>query len=74
MSDTPEWILRGPEPTNTKENGPRVTLNIAVGMPAAGLTAEHAEILAAELLEAARLARLLPSEEWFPGTEALGEP
>lgn len=74
MSDTPQWILRRPEPMNTKDHGPRVTLNIAVGMPAAGLTAEHAEILAAGLLEAARLARLMPTKEWFPGTEALGEP
>jgi hypothetical protein len=50
----PKWILGNCRPLHRKEIGPRVVLSIAAGMPTAMLTADHAEALGTELIEAAR--------------------
>jgi hypothetical protein len=59
----PIWILRDAHPTNREETGPRVSLQIAEGWPAVSITADHAESLGRQLIEAAKIAKSLPAAE-----------
>jgi hypothetical protein len=56
----PRWILRDCYPIHRNDIGPRVVLSIAVGMPTAMLTADHAEALGKQLIAAAQMAEKLP--------------
>jgi hypothetical protein len=59
----PQWLLRDANPTHREETGPRVTLPIAEGWPAASMAADQAEVLGRQLIEAARIAKSLPPAE-----------
>jgi hypothetical protein len=59
----PQWTLRDASPTHRAEHGPRVTLAVAEGWPAAVMTADHAEALGKQLIRAAEIARDLPPAE-----------
>jgi hypothetical protein len=64
MNDAlPQWRLRDCVPVNRVKHGPRVILPTMVGSPLAELTADHAEALAKELVEAAQKARRMPPVE-----------
>lgn len=55
--DPPDWILHDPQVVHQKEVGWQVCLAIAEGWPVACLSANHAEELGKQLIEAARRAR-----------------
>src|SRR5262245_14505 len=61
--DRPKLILSDPQPHHREDGGPAVTLRIAEGWPVAGITAEHAEKLGAQLIEAARMSRRMTPAE-----------
>jgi len=59
----PAWILRDAHPSHREGHGPRVTLPVAEGWPVASITADHAESLGRQLIEAAKIAKSLPPAE-----------
>jgi hypothetical protein len=48
----PQWLLRDANPTHRKKRAPRVSLPIAEGWPAVSMSADHAEDLGRQLIEA----------------------
>jgi hypothetical protein len=59
----PQWQLRDANPLHRKESGPSVSLSVAEGWPLAVISADHAEALGRQLIEAARIGKSLPPAE-----------
>ena len=59
----PAWILHDPQVVHQKEVGWKVRLPIAEGWPVAYLSANHAEELGKQLIEAAKRARNPSAQE-----------
>ena len=59
----PQWLLQDCKPINREKIGARVFLPIAEGSPGAMLTADHAEDLGKQLIEAAKKARQMAPTE-----------
>jgi hypothetical protein len=59
----PAWLLRDAQPIHRKPGGPRVSLSVAEGWPAAIVSVSTAKALGEQLIRAAQLAEKLPPAE-----------